>query len=384
MKLAFFPIKRNSPNGGSEQLWAYTALEACYAGHDVCVFPYNFKKQHHVLSELKSSGAQIYFRPLRNLSVPILQRVYIRLESWINAKINIVHSSLKYLKFIDIDLLVINQGSWYDLSDDIELMRAIHNYKLPYVIICHSFQDSGLLNRSRKRSILSIYKSAKQVYFVSKRQKDVVEKYLGYRVSHSKIVLNPLNIETYEVYPQPKSPLKFVMISSLVTRWKGHDLLLEALSHQKWKDREWNLHIYGKGEDEQEIKQLILFFKLQNRVKLMGYCNKLELVLKEAHVLVVPSRVEAAPLVIYEAFLKGRPVLGTDIGDIGDIIKDGINGFLAEAPHPKYIDRALERLWENRNGLDELGKSAFISAYPKFKDAPEKVFLNHLIEDAQD
>ncbi|PWL32328.1 glycosyltransferase family 4 protein [uncultured Roseivirga sp.] len=383
-KIAFLPIKRNSPFGGSESLWTQTALKAQNSGHNVHVFTYQFPKPHPIISKLKECGAHIHIRTTRSNHISKFKRGVFKVRAYLNWRFDSIERSLQPLKKYHFDLLVISQGSWYDLSDDQELLRAIRKYKLPYVIICHSFQDVGLLHSTRKLTILSVYKSAKMIYFVANRQREVVEKYLAYKIKNSRVVLNPLNLTSYRVLPcYSDRPLRMVMISSLVTRWKGHDLLLEALSCQKWKVREWQLLIYGQGEDELQISELISFYGLQEKVKLLGFCNDPELALKEAHILIVPSRVEAAPLVIYEAFLSGRPVLATDVGDIGEVVIDGCNGFLAEAAHPKYISRALDRMWDYRYQLDELGKAAFESVRSKFIASPEETFLSYLLKDAE-
>ncbi|AFK22226.1 Glycosyltransferase family 1 protein [Pyrococcus sp. ST04] len=62
-------------------------------------------------------------------------------------------------------------------------------------------------------------------------------------------------------------------------------------------------------------------------VKFLGYV-KAENVLKEAKVLVLPSKREGFGLVLVEANSFGVPVLGRSVGGIGEIIRDGKNGYL--------------------------------------------------------
>ena len=59
--------------------------------------------------------------------------------------------------------------------------------------------------------------------------------------------------------------------------------------------------------------------------------------------LVLPSRSEGMGRVVIEAFLRGRPVLGSDVGGIRDLVTDGVNGVLVE-PDPDAIAAALVRL----------------------------------------
>jgi len=62
-------------------------------------------------------------------------------------------------------------------------------------------------------------------------------------------------------------------------------------------------------------------------------------------VLVVPSIwPENSPLVIHEAFLAGVPVVASNIGGVGELIRDGENGLLFEAGQVHSLHQVLQRL----------------------------------------
>ena len=57
--------------------------------------------------------------------------------------------------------------------------------------------------------------------------------------------------------------------------------------------------------------------------------------------LVVPSTwTEAFPMVILEAFARGRPVLATDLGGLPSIVTEDVGWTVS--PHPDALDAALE------------------------------------------
>ena len=384
MRLAFLPIKRNSPFGGSEVLWAKTAGYAVEQGHAVDIYPYQFKVAHSGLQSLRKAGANVFFRETRNLTTPLRNRVKLKVNALLDEKFNRINKSLKPIVERKPDLLIINQGSWFDLADDEELMRVIRLHNIPFFVICHSFQDNGLLTTNLKLKILDMYKRAKHVFFVGERQRQVIEKSLMYRIEKYSIILNPLNISGQGFLPFKKGVLRFAMVSSLITRWKGHDVLLETLALPKWRERDWELVIYGEGEDKPEIARLIDFYELNKRVQLSGYCKDIRDAFANAHALIMPSRVEAAPLTLYEAMLCGRPAVVTNIGDMGRVIKEGYNGFVAEAAHPDSLDKALDSLWSSRGELEILGQNALNSVKNQFRVPPEEVFLEKLIKVAED
>jgi glycosyltransferase involved in cell wall biosynthesis len=62
--------------------------------------------------------------------------------------------------------------------------------------------------------------------------------------------------------------------------------------------------------------------------------------LDEASALILPSRSEGMGRVVIEAQLRGRPVLGSDVGGIPDLVTDGVDGKLF-GPEPRAIAAAL-------------------------------------------
>ncbi len=61
--------------------------------------------------------------------------------------------------------------------------------------------------------------------------------------------------------------------------------------------------------------------------------------------------------VVIEAFLRGRPVVGSAVGGIRDLVSEGENGLLVE-PEPEAIAEALVRLLGDREELGRLAAGA--------------------------
>jgi glycosyltransferase involved in cell wall biosynthesis len=73
---------------------------------------------------------------------------------------------------------------------------------------------------------------------------------------------------------------------------------------------------------------------------------------------VLPSRYEGMPLALVEAMLCGRTCVVTDVAGHRELVRDGINGFLAKAPTVELLDSAMNRLWDARCELKQMGSSA--------------------------
>ena len=90
-------------------------------------------------------------------------------------------------------------------------------------------------------------------------------------------------------------------------------------------------------------------------VEFRGQVDDVEGVWAQHHALVLPSRFEGMPLTVVEAMLCGRPCVVTDVGGNRELVRDGINGFIAKAPTVELVDEAMNRAWENRARLKEMG-----------------------------
>lgn len=147
-----------------------------------------------------------------------------------------------------------------------------------------------------------------------------------------------------------------VLYVGQLLKHKGVQTLVEAF--KQIKNKNMKLHIVGGGTYENKLKDLskdderIIFHgKLPNEVVQKFYRN--------ASISVVPSIwYDNSPLVIYESFRQGTPVIGSKMGGIPELIEDGYNGFLFEAGNVEQLRENLENSMENQEQLKELGKNA--------------------------
>jgi glycosyltransferase involved in cell wall biosynthesis len=84
----------------------------------------------------------------------------------------------------------------------------------------------------------------------------------------------------------------------------------------------------------------------------------------EATVLVLPSRSEGLGRVIIEALCRGRPVVGSRVGGIADLLEDGVNGVLVEPGDTEALAEALVRVLSNRTLVERLAEAARASVDP--------------------
>jgi glycosyltransferase involved in cell wall biosynthesis len=113
---------------------------------------------------------------------------------------------------------------------------------------------------------------------------------------------------------------------------KRVDMLIRAVARAQAEIPTMKLHLVGEGPSAFELKLLAGRLGLSTSVVFHG-ARPLEEVPRWyscANAVVLPSRSEGLPRVMLEAMACGAPFVATDAPGIGDVIEDGINGFLVD------------------------------------------------------
>ncbi|MBI4813319.1 MAG: glycosyltransferase [Methanobacterium sp.] len=141
---------------------------------------------------------------------------------------------------------------------------------------------------------------------------------------------------------------------------KGVQVLIKAF--RKIENTKVRLHIYGKGVDEEEFKEMA---GDDPRIIFHGYLER-DLLLDSYHktnLTVLPSICyDNSPMMIYESLTSSTPVLASRIGGIPELIEDNHNGYLFKPGDEEELQEILEGLIENPESLKQLEKGAFESA----------------------
>jgi glycosyltransferase involved in cell wall biosynthesis len=129
---------------------------------------------------------------------------------------------------------------------------------------------------------------------------------------------------------------------------KGLDTAIAAL--RKIRDAQVSLDVFAIAQGGDALAKLEQFRRLcadDQRIHFRQPVAAGEVVatLRRFDALLVPSEwLETGPLVIYEAFAAGIPVLGSDLGGIAGLIDDNVNGMLLPPGSVEAWSRAISRL----------------------------------------
>jgi glycosyltransferase involved in cell wall biosynthesis len=146
-----------------------------------------------------------------------------------------------------------------------------------------------------------------------------------------------------------------------VEKVKGVEFLITAMPQIVKVFPQATLTIVGDGLDKPASVNQAKELRLERYIQFTGWIeNKdLDAYYQKASIVVMPSIwVEAFGGVILEAMSVGRPVIGTKVGGIPEVIDDGVNGYLVEPGNADQIAEKVIKLFSDENLLKDFGRNA--------------------------
>ena len=368
ISIGIISTNSGAPWGGSEELWAATALEALRAGHEVFVSVLGWTNKAPKLRELECRGAKILYR--HNPVSPAQGTPFG------------AASTYRGLFKTNPDVLVISQAWIFDVVASADLLECLYVTPIPFVLVCQFNENLPLLkddcNRQHARNIFS---RAFRVLFVSNQNRIDAERQMAMKIVNSDLVLNPVNLSDRSYLPWPDSRIaRLASVARLEAKPKGQDILIEALSSDQWKQRNWHLTLYGSGCDERYLRALVEFFGLQGRITFAGHQCDVRAIWAQEQILVMFSRAEGIPLALVEAMLCGRPAIVSDVGGNQEWVTEAQTGFVAEGPVLRLARAALERAWSARQSWNVMGRQAHKFATGRISGSSTPGLLEVLLE----
>jgi glycosyltransferase involved in cell wall biosynthesis len=155
-----------------------------------------------------------------------------------------------------------------------------------------------------------------------------------------------------------------------VTRFKGVDVLLEAMKILAQREVEVELLLYGANLKFQapafQAKIQELLEQTESNVRFRGSYDHSQLPALTAGVdwVVVPSVWwENSPLVIQEALMYGRPIITSDIGGMAEKVRDGVEGLHFTVRDPYSLAETIKRAVSSPELWDSM-RAAITGAHP--------------------
>jgi len=143
---------------------------------------------------------------------------------------------------------------------------------------------------------------------------------------------------------------------------KRVELLLAALALVRRERDGLTATIVGDGPLREELETRAASLGLGPRVRFAGKRADVSDWLRRARVFVLTSASESLPLSAMEAMTCGLPVVAPDVGDLADLVTDGMNGCLVRDAQPESFAAAMLGLLCDEDSLRRASRQALVAA----------------------
>lgn len=179
-------------------------------------------------------------------------------------------------------------------------------------------------------------------------------------------------LNAFEEPDLPPSPLSFNPIRLLcLGRFhpvKGFDVGLTAFASLVHDFPEIRLVMAGDGPDRQKLEEQSEKLSLGNFVDFIGWIppDQVYALINSVSMVFMPSRSESFPIVAIQAAQMARPVVGTRVGGMQEIVQDRETGLLVEAENSQEMSIAIRYLLEHPQTAIRFGQQAYLRVRESF------------------
>ena len=259
-----------------------------------------------------------------------------------------------------------------------KVFGAKHKVEVVEVISINHFKSQSLSAKINLRLIKLLYKYADLVIFKAQRMKEEFLKEVP-NIKNYTVINNPYNIEKIKhlaletVDDFTFNPdKKYIINVGRLSSQKKQITLIETVAQL---NDNIELIIIGEGEEQQNLEDAIVKYKLKNRVHLLGRKDNPFKYIAQADLFVLASSGEGFPNVIVEAMITATPIISTDcisgpreilapttdinfqlkkdieIAENGILYPIGDNSALVKAINTVFTNRELEENYKKRGPL---------------------------------
>jgi len=242
----------------------------------------------------------------------------------------------------------------------------------PYFVLGHSF-----MNRLRVWLARQLLPRARSVRVVSERiRRHIVSLFPSIRVSVLPIFVDVKKIasampthDLHKEYPQFKT---IILALSRLEPEKNIDLGIGAFSNLKDKHPGLGLVVIGKGSERPRLEKLAADLGVSSRVVFRGWADDPVSAFKTTDIFLLMSDFEGFALTLVEAAAAKRAIVTTDVGLVGDILKDEESALACKPRDLSAMTEKLDRLASDATLRTRLGESAFKAVTTKLMSSNDE------------
>jgi glycosyltransferase involved in cell wall biosynthesis len=162
---------------------------------------------------------------------------------------------------------------------------------------------------------------------------------------HTDFHVVPGGIDPVRFQPAQESPTYDLILTGRLVEVKRIDIFLQAVREVRDRLPAVRAVIVGSGKLGDPLRSLARDLGIDRQVRFAGHQENIETWLGASKVFVLTSDSEGLSLSMMEAMMCGLPAVVSDVGDLGDLVRNGVNGYLVPRRSPRlFADRLVELL----------------------------------------
>jgi glycosyltransferase involved in cell wall biosynthesis len=152
-----------------------------------------------------------------------------------------------------------------------------------------------------------------------------------------------------------------------LSREKGADVLIEALA--RTADPTLQACLVGEGPERPALEALARARGVADRLHFAGFREDAPSLFAAFDALVLSSRTEGTPMVLFEAMEAGVPLVAAAVGGVPDVVDPG-SGWLVPPEDPAALARALDELRADPRAARQRADTARQRLRREFREEP--------------
>jgi glycosyltransferase involved in cell wall biosynthesis len=263
----------------------------------------------------------------------------------------VVFRLIRIIKKHNIDIL-----HSHEYKSDIIAYLVSKLYPIKIVSTAHGWIENTKKSTLYLNASKTVLKSFDKVIAVSPKIRNELLKY-NIKEEKCQLIYNAIVIEnyvhgTYEKnilrnrYKLGKDAFLFGNIGRL-SKEKGQKDFIMASKSIVEKYENIFFFLIGDGPDKQILTDIISENGLEDRVFLTGHYHNIKPVFQDLNAVGLTSYTEGFPNVLLESLIMRKPIFGTDVGGVNDIIINEETGLLIKPKDVDAIEKCMEFIIEN-------------------------------------
>jgi len=239
-------------------------------------------------------------------------------------------------------------------------VKLVRKFKIGLEVQVHGFEKFWGIRKMLAKYVL---KNADSIRAVSQRLRQKMVQEFG--VAEEKITVAPIYVDIAKSTGLPLRQLadrndsKFIFLTvGRLVPVKNIKMQIDAMKNIVAKNSNVELWIVGDGELSQKLKVQSQKSDVGDKIKFLGWQDDIEKYYSQADAFLLTSNSEGWGMAVVEAAQFGLPIIITDVGLAGEVIKDSEGGIVIPVEDQEELEKAMIKIIEDKNLREKLGNGA--------------------------